>query len=298
MKQQAHTNTITADDSAAIDSLLAEVEREEQESGKKVAGSNSVTGDEVIEPVTTPAGVDLDEGEQQDAAPVATKKAASKKTAGKKAQDKKPKGKPEVKADGEGEQSDAAAADVDAMISNGMQSVEAQDKKADKKPAEPPKRRVTYVGNRRSTVLADRAGDQLAKLMILEHADAELSDDDLKVKRDEFMRHLDTQVAKKVAEKCVMLMKDLAAGKVVKNEVMATAFRLLKTDGKLTSGDQGNLQQALIKKYSLGTARSQANQMFTLFPLLKITSKEKGLMVPNLKSTILELVNGPTESAE
>jgi hypothetical protein len=85
-----------------------------------------------------------------------------------------------------------------------------------------------------------------------------------------------------------MLLKDIRGKQTIKNEVMATAFKVLKRDGYLTSGDKGNLQLALRSKYSVGTARSQANQMFSLFPFLKITVKgEKGKMVPNEKSLLL-----------
>jgi hypothetical protein len=69
---------------------------------------------------------------------------------------------------------------------------------------------------------------------------------------------------------------------------MLRAFTTLVREGELTSGDKGNLQQDLLAKpYSLGTARSQANQVFMLFPFFKITVKEKGKMIMNPDSVML-----------
>lgn len=160
--------------------------------------------------------------------------------------------------------------------------------KVEKAPAAP---RVTYAGNARSAVLANRLGAGGDEFLALETADALLTPEQFADKATAFKDELDTKIAKKVAEKCIMLMKDLKAGGKVKNEVMRTAFEVLATQGKLTSGDKGNLQTALSAKYSLGTSRSQSNQMFCLFPFLRITTRgDKGVQVPNPESTIVASV--------
>lgn len=150
--------------------------------------------------------------------------------------------------------------------------------------------RVTYHGHSKSAVLDNRLGGQTASFLVLEKSDANLDATALAAKQAAIKDELDNNVAKKVAEKCVMLFKDLHAGRPISNEVMKRAFETLARDGFLTSGDKGNMQGALADKYSIGTARSQANQMFALLPFLKVTLREKGRMVPNPDSTILEMV--------
>lgn len=163
--------------------------------------------------------------------------------------------------------------------------------KAPKAPKEPKPPRMTYVTNKKSEVLLHTLGENAKDFLVLEVADADLDTDALKTKQEVLLSLIDKKedggAAKKVGEKAVMLFKWLKAGGEL-NEVMKRAFTVLAKQGELTSGDKGNLQADLLAKpYSLGTARSQANQMFMLFPLLKITVKEKGRMIPNPDSVIL-----------
>lgn len=146
--------------------------------------------------------------------------------------------------------------------------------------------RVTFHGNRKSAVLDNRLNGQTADFLVLEDSDALLEPDALAAKQKALKEELDTKVAKKVAEKCIMLFKWAKHGGAL-NEVMKAAFTVLARDGELTSGQKGNLQTELLKKYSAGTSASQANQMFMLFPFLKITVKgAKGQMVVNPQSVI------------
>ena len=114
-------------------------------------------------------------------------------------------------------------------------------------------------------------------------------------KADQFIADMDARdvIADKVREKAVMFLTWLKADKPVSelNEVLARSFQVLFKDGKLTGGKDGNLQKNLLSKpYSPGTAASQANQMFMLFPLLGITVREKGEMVLNDDSVIATLI--------
>ena len=90
-----------------------------------------------------------------------------------------------------------------------------------------------------------------------------------------------------------MLLTWMASGKDTSalNEVLLRSFSVLFKDGELTSGNKGNLQTNLLSKpYSPGTAASQANQMFMLFPILGITHREKGRMVINPDSAIVDVM--------
>lgn len=130
-------------------------------------------------------------------------------------------------------------------------------------------------------------GEKASEFLLLEIGDADLSPEELAAKQKATLAAID-KLAKKVGEKSVMLFSYMRNGGRL-NEVMRRAFEVLLKDGELTSGDKGNLQLNLMAKpYSLGTARSQSNQIFSLFPALKITIKSKGRMVPNPDSIILE----------
>lgn len=172
-------------------------------------------------------------------------------------------------------------------------------KKAEATPKEP-----KPAATPRATSVTHKPGDLLlAKLkgdigfLVFSMSDAELAPDALQAKCDAFIAEMnitmgDKAIADKVSEKVIQLLVGLKNGSPM-NEIMKRAFMVLKKDGFLTSGDKGNLQANLLTKpYSQGTARSQSNQIFSLFPLLGITTKsEKGRMVANPDSTILSLAN-------
>lgn len=136
--------------------------------------------------------------------------------------------------------------------------------------------------------IAFKLGDRMKEFLVLDIADAALSDAELVKKQKALLLHIDTKLAMKVAEKATMLLGYLANGGKM-NEVMKRAFVVLLKDGQLTSGDKGNLVTNLLAKpYSIGTARSQSNQIFSLFPLLGICNAKSGSsMTLNENSTIV-----------
>ena len=138
----------------------------------------------------------------------------------------------------------------------------------------------------KSQKVVAKLGEKASEFLILELADAELDEAALKAKQETVLAEIDG-LAKKVGEKATMLFGWLKNGGKL-NEVMLRTFEVLVTNGEITSGAKGNLQQSLLAKpYSPGTAASQANQMFMLLPALKVTRKEKGRMVANEDSVIL-----------
>jgi hypothetical protein len=160
------------------------------------------------------------------------------------------------------------------------------------KAAQPPKEpRPTSVSHKPGDLLVAKLGSKWREFVVFDDADAA---DTLVLEKsqDEFVERMNDPkaIADKVREKAIMLFTWLKNGGEL-NEVMRRAFTVLHDQGQLTSGDKGNLQQNLLTKpYSLGTARSQANQMFMLFPELRLTVKHKGGMVPNANSVLLPLI--------
>ena len=160
--------------------------------------------------------------------------------------------------------------------------------KKEKKAKEPKAPRVTSITH--------KPGDRLVAL--LGGKDALVfskSDDTIAAERraEKFIEDMNDRdaIADKVKDKAIMLLTWIVSGKDTSalNEVLRRSFEVLFKDGELTSGKNGNLQSNLLSKpYSPGTAASQANQMFMLFPILGITVREKGKMALNPDSTIVE----------
>lgn len=158
-------------------------------------------------------------------------------------------------------------------------------------PAEPKKPAAprTPVLTTRSAKIHHRLGDKASEYLILDTKDAELSEKELKTMQAELMALFDgDKFPKKVGEKATMLFGYLRNGGKL-NEIMRRAFTTLIKDGELVGGNKGNLiENFLSKPYSIGTAQSQATQMFALFPLLKICfPRAGGKMAINPDSTII-----------
>lgn len=170
-------------------------------------------------------------------------------------------------------------------------NVKAKKAKTPKEPKEPKAPRVTSTTHKPDERLMALLGGDKTWLGFIK------SDDTLAAERraDQFLADMHDRdaIADKVKDKAIMLLTWIASGKDTSalNEVLLRSFSVLFKDGELTSGNKGNLQTNLLSKpYSPGTASSQSSQMFMLFPLLGITLKEKGRMIPNPDSAILEVM--------
>ncbi|MPQ56248.1 hypothetical protein [Duganella sp. FT27W] len=153
----------------------------------------------------------------------------------------------------------------------------------DKKPKVP---RATSVTHKPGDLLLAKLGDKADDFLVFDST-ADLAQ--IEVDKIQFIERMNDRdaIADKVREKINMFLVWMAKGGSL-NEVLKRAITVLHTDGQLTSGDKGNLQLNLLSKpYSVGTARSQANQMFMALPELGLTIKEKGRMIPNPNSPLL-----------
>lgn len=184
------------------------------------------------------------------------------------------------------------AADTPATDPEAIEAETTKPKKAKKTaaPKEPKTPRVTSIthkpGDRLVALLGGKEWLQFIK-----------SDDTIAAEKraEQFIEDMNAPdvIADKVREKAVMLITWIASGKDTSalNEVLLRTFQVLFKDGELTSGKNGNLQLNLLSKpYSPGTAASQANQMFMLLPILGITVREKGKMIANPESAIVEVM--------
>ena len=172
-----------------------------------------------------------------------------------------------------------------------VKAKKAKQPKAAKEPKEPKAPRVTSTTHKPDERLMALLGGDKTWLGFIK------TDDTIMAERraDQFLADMHDRdaIADKVKDKAIMLLTWIASGKDTSalNEVLLRSFSVLFKDGELTSGNKGNLQTNLLSKpYSPGTAASQANQMFMLFPILGITQREKGRMVINPDSAIVDVM--------
>lgn len=158
---------------------------------------------------------------------------------------------------------------------------------ASEKPAKTP-RPGTFA--KTSEKIAHKLGDKMGEFILLELSDAALDPEALAARQAEVLASCDGASQIKVREKMVQLFGWVRNGGKL-NEVMRRSFVTLARDGFLTSGDKGNLHSNLLEKpYSVGTARAQSNQIFSLFPILKIVNKtEKGRYELNPESALFQI---------
>ncbi|RQT26013.1 hypothetical protein [Burkholderia contaminans] len=176
---------------------------------------------------------------------------------------------------------EALADDLKAQVAENTADPEAATAKKERTP------RVHYA-NKLDRIKA-RHGDNLGNYLVLEVADAELEGDALKAKQDETLAIIDG-MGMKVKNRASLLI-DWVSGKAAKpNEILKRALDVLVADGKITTGENGNLHKNLIAKpYSVSAARSMGRNTVTLMEKLKmlVPSGEKGAFVPNQESLLL-----------
>jgi hypothetical protein len=162
--------------------------------------------------------------------------------------------------------------------------------KAPKAPKAPKTPRVHYEN--KTDRIKSRLGEKLGDYLVLELSDAELEGDALKAKQDETLAVIDA-MSVKVKNRASLLM-DFLSGKATKpNEIMKRALDCLALDGKLGTGDKGNLHLNLLTKpYSAAAARSMGRNTLTVMERTKmILLSAKGEYLPNPESLFLVMAN-------
>jgi hypothetical protein len=154
--------------------------------------------------------------------------------------------------------------------------------------------RVHYV-NKTDRIKA-RLGANLGNYLVLEIADADLEGDALKAKQDETLAVIDA-MSVKVKNRASLLL-DFLSGKTGKpNEILKRALDVLAADGKITTGDNGNLHKNLLAKpYSVSAARAMGRNTVTVMEKTKmiVAGANKGEFLPNPSSLFLAMANEMT----
>jgi len=289
----------------SIDALLAEIESAEPTINAEapalpetVAQADDAGPQEIIEGDEAPVGEGVVEAASADApeTPVAEPSEADKEAA-----------KAAAKAEREAKKAQKQA---DAAIAKAKREEERAAKKAEREAAkaaeratkgEKPAERRQHFATRADRIQY-RLGDKLGDFMVFENADALLEGDALKAKQDENFAVI-RSMNKKVQNRASLLL-DYCAGKSAElNSVMTIAFKLLKRDGTITSGDKGNYTTALVsggpkndvnpRPYGMSSARAMGNNTISLLKQLRVITadEKKQTFIPNPDSLILSLVN-------
>lgn len=135
-----------------------------------------------------------------------------------------------------------------------------------------------------------RLGEKLGDYLVLEIDDASLEGDALKAKQDETLAVIDA-MAVKVKNRASLLI-DWLSGKTAKpNEILKRALDVLFADGKITTGDNGNLHKNLLAKpYSASAARAMGRNTVTVMEKTKMVIQSgKGEFLPNPNSLFLAM---------
>lgn len=139
--------------------------------------------------------------------------------------------------------------------------------------------------------LTDKLGASLGDYTVLELADAVLTGDALAEKQAETLTAIKGAAAK--VQNRVTFIMEFAAGKTAQlNAIAVTALTLLKADGKIVTGETGNLHLELMKKYTKDSASAMANSTLGALRVLKMISlSAKGEYVANPTSLFLMKIN-------
>lgn len=147
----------------------------------------------------------------------------------------------------------------------------------------PKRKRESSEGKKKSEIITSHLGAESAGFFALEIYDAELDVAALKEREKATLEVIDA-LPKKVGEKATNLFDFLKTGEHL-SIYTKIAFDLLLEKSTFTSED---LRAAMLAHgYTTGTSNSQAQQMMTLLPALKVGVRVKNLMTKNPESMIL-----------
>lgn len=172
-------------------------------------------------------------------------------------------------------------------------------KKEAEKAAKP--KRIFFGANKIGRLTHEMGADRLNEFSVLTIADAGLEGEAL-AKRQKEVQDMIAGMAQKVKNRATYLFLFMHKGGKL-NEVMRRVFFVLHRDGKIKTGDSGNMTAELLAKpYDLKTARATGNNTVSLLKQLQVLvpGTEKGEYVGNPDSLVLAKVNeqlGYTKSA-
>lgn len=288
MSQTTTTNPAAASDDALLSELLKDLHGEGVETVITDNDGISAAGGEVIELSADAEGTAAVAGAAIAATDQLLADLAADTATGTIDNGIVPVEAPKKKGGRKGKKKDTAASSAAAAGDEGIGGAAPAAAAEPEAPKEPKPPRATSITHKPGDLLLVKLGAAAPDTLVF---DLNHTPEQIEAARVAFINRLNDReaIADKVKEKISMFLLWLGKGGDL-NEVLKRSLTVLHAEGKLTSGDKGNLQLNLLSKpYSIGTARSQANQMFMALPELGLTIKTKGEMVPNPDSPLLPM---------
>jgi hypothetical protein len=145
--------------------------------------------------------------------------------------------------------------------------------------------------------LKDRVGDELSSYTVLTLSEAGVTEDDVKAAMDATLDII-RKMNKKEQNRAGFLIEFLAGKKAKLNEVLHRTLDVLKAEGCITTGKEGNVfKNLLARPYSAAAARAMGGNTVAMFADLKlIVADGKQRFVANPDSTLLAAVRGKLDA--
>lgn len=161
--------------------------------------------------------------------------------------------------------------------------------KGEKKDKEAPKRKHYASKEERIT---DKFGAELGEYLVLEMKDAALTGEALKEVQENTLASMNA-VGTKVQNRVTYLI-EFAGGKAAKlNEIAVVAMKLLKSEGKIVTGEKGNLFAELTKTHAKSSANAMGGNTVGAMRVLKmVILDENGDYIPNPQSLYYHKISG------
>lgn len=161
--------------------------------------------------------------------------------------------------------------------------------KGEKKEKDAPKRKHYASKEERIT---DKFGAELGEYLVLEMKDAALTGEALKEVQENTLASMNA-VGTKVQNRVTYLI-EFAGGKAAKlNEIAVAAMKLLKSDGKIVTGEKGNLFAELTKTHAKSSANAMGGNTIGAMRVLKMVILDgNGDYIPNPQSLYYHKISG------
>jgi hypothetical protein len=137
--------------------------------------------------------------------------------------------------------------------------------------------------------LSDKLGKDFDSNLVLETADLKLTGNALEDKQAETLASI-MGAGKKVQNRQTFILEYVAGKSASLNGVITTALKVLKRDGQITTGIEGNFHKELLAKpYSANAAKAMGgNSLLAMRTLKMINVGEGGKFIANPNSIIME----------
>lgn len=139
----------------------------------------------------------------------------------------------------------------------------------EKPAAEKKERQARIFFAKKTDRIQHKLGDKVAEYTLRELPDGDLTDEVIEAEKNATLAEID-KLGVKPQQRATLIIEYLAGKSNNLNSVIADAFKLLHTEGKVEMGQDGNLWKALSARYSTGSARAMGGNTLIAMKALKV----------------------------